>query len=403
MSVKPYKNKQGEVVPHAWLINCYPAGRKGKEIKKVVRDCTEAQAKQLELALIRQHVHKIVPHDPLVRDVVPEWLQAYALDHAMSTVGDIERAMLRLLPHFGTWHLSRLTLPLFEDYMRKRQKDTWRPPIQNPDPDKVYMSPKPVGKGRINTELKYMGMLIKYAVGKKYMLKPPFDIPQFRKLKKTSPALPTVNEVDNLLPNLHPDAYLAVLLYHDAGLRRTEALTLRTDDVYLEEEILRVIGKGNKQRTVPIVTDRLKEGLARRLQEIEEGYPYHRQLKNKGSEERRKKARINHSKSAYMILNPQTGQPYKDLRKTIENAAEKAGINKNIYNHLFRHTHATLSLEAGVDLVSVQENLGHADIGTTRGYLQARLGHRLKESQKLKAFLQKDKKRKGDDTDNGEA
>lgn len=364
MSVTPYKKKNGEIVPHAWLINCYPQGRKGKQIQKVVPDCTEAQAKQIELAIIRQHAHEVMPHDPLVRDVVHEWLKIYRLDHAESTVKDIQWALLKLLPHFGSWHMSRLTLPLFHKYMQDRSLDTWRPPVKNPDPEKTYAPPKPVGKRRINTELKYMALIVQYAVDKKYMLRPPFDIPKFKNLPKKVKILPGGDEIDRLLLKCHSDAQLAVLLYNDAGLRRDEGLNLKAEDVLLEDEVLHVLGKGNKERFVPISTDRLCAALTERIAQVPAGY---------------------------LLRNPRTGQPYKDLCKAIGAAAERAGVTKGVYNHLFRNVYTTTSLEAGVDLDTIRQNLGHADIKTTQVYLHSRMKHRIKESRKLQDYQQEER------------
>ena len=128
----------------------------------------------------------------------------------------------------------------------------------------------------------------------------------------------------------------------------------------LDDSAISVTGKGGKQRFVIIKTDRLRQALTERLAEV---------------------------KSGYLMTNPDTGAPYKNLRKAIENAAEKAGVTKRIYNHLFRHAHATRSLEAGESLEHVRQDLGHADIGTTQGYLHVMLDSRRKDAEKFQEFL----------------
>ncbi len=366
MSVRPYKDKHtGLIVPGKYIIDFYPQGRKGKQVKQVVSQVTLAQARGLELALRRQH-SQVVPHDPKVVDVMPDWLKSYALDHAASTVADIEYALKRLLEHFGQWKLSRLTLPLFEDYMRKRLSHTWRPPVRNPDPEKTYAPPKPTGKKRINTELKYMGLFLDYCIKEKHMLPLTFTIPKFKNLPRTEKVLPSVSEVDLLLTKCHANARLAVMLYNDAGLRKSEALTLRAEHVLLDDDVMLVKGKGNKERFVPIVTDQLRQELKRRIEKKPTGY---------------------------VLTSPRGDgtQPYKDLRKAIENAAERAGISKNIYNHLFRSNFATEMLESGADLDTVQHNLGHADIKTTQIYLRTKIRHRIQQSTKLEAYRQEQK------------
>ncbi len=362
MSVRPYRDKKtGDIVPNKFILDFYPKGRKGKQVKVVVDDVTEAQAHTLELACRRQANNTPVGHDPKVIDVWPDFLIHYARDHTESTIIDIQYAAVKLMAHFGDWHLSRLTLPLCEQYLDSRSKDLWRPPITGKrDPNKIYAPAKPISKGRINTELKYFSAFLTYCVAKAHMLPLMFPLPKFKRLPKVHPILPSLDEIDRLLPLLHDAAYLALLLYHDAGLRRDEALNLQTKDVMLDDSAMSVIGKGRKQRFVIIKTDRLRQALEKRLAEV---------------------------KSGGLLVNPDTGQPYKDLSKAIKNAAEKAGISLRIYNHLFRHAHATRSLEAGESLENVRQDLGHADIGTTQGYLHVMLESRRKDAEKFEEFL----------------
>jgi len=367
MSIRPYKDKEtGLIVPGKFIIEYYPQGRKGAQVRQTVSGLTLAQAQAMELQLRRQYAPE-VKHDPKVIDVVPDWLKDASLEYAPTTMTDIGYALKKLLEHFGQWKLSRLNLELFQAYMRKRMTDTWRPVVHNPDPEKTYAPAKPIGKRRINTELKYMGLFIKYCVKKHHMLPLPFQIPKFQKLPKTQKVLPSMSEVDSLLLHCHADARLAVLLYHDVGLRKTEALTLRAENVLLDDDVMLVKGKGDKERFVPIVSEQLRGELEKRLEARNEGY---------------------------VLISPRTGGPYKDLRKAIEGAAERAGISKNIYNHLFRHANATNLLEAGADLETVQHNLGHADIKTTQIYLHTKLQHRIKESRKLEKYRQEQKTRR---------
>lgn len=346
MSTVPYKNKKGEIVPDAFEIIYWASGENGKrkQVRKVIKDTTLSKAQLIELALVRQSTNAPPPHDPKVSQVWTEWIKEYARDAGTNTISDITYASLRLLPWFGEWHLSRLTLPLFTDYMDKRRRDLWRPPIKNPDPEKTYAPGKPTSKGRINTELKYFGLFIKYCVGKKYMLPLPFQIPKFKKLPKRVPNLPRENEIEKLLTKCHDDARLAVLLYNDAGLRREEGLNLTAERVFLDDDILVVIGKGDKERHVVIETDRLKEELRVRIEKV---------------------------KTGLLMRNTRTGEPYKNLRKSIETAAERAGITKNIYNHLFRHAHLTHLHDSGVPVGDIQEQAGHGSIKTTMGYIHS--------------------------------
>ena len=369
MSIRPYKDKTGQIVPGKYILDFYPLGRKGKQVRQIVSNVTEAQAQTLELTMRRKYSNAPMRHDPMVIDVWPDWLKSCAREYAASTMKDIEWAALKLLEHFGRWHLSRLVLPLFEQYMDKRRLQTWRPPIKNPNPEKTYSPGKPVSKSRINTELKYFGLFLKYCREKGHMLPLQFDLPKFRRLPKTEKILPSLDEVDTLLKHCHADAKLAVMLYHDAGLRRGEGLDLKAEDVLLDDRVLSIIGKGNKQRFVIIKSNRLHAALKERVEKIKVGY---------------------------LMRNPRktVPTPYKDLRKAIEAAAERAGISKNIFNHLFRHAHTTRSLEAGEDLEVVRINQGHEDISTTQLYLHTKLEHRIREAKKFEEYLRSTKQHK---------
>ena len=363
MTVKPYRNRKGEIVPDAWEICWYETAGEGlpkRERKKVVKNTTEANARLIGIALLRTPTETQEQHNPTVNDKWHEWLRSYSRDNSAGTITDIEYASLRLLPHFGTWRLSDLTQPLCENYMDKRLTDTWRPPIKNPDPKKTYAPAKPISKRRINTELKYFKLFLDYCIERKYMYPLPFVIPKFRKLPKRSASIPSVSEVDALLTHCHSDALLAVLLFHDAGLRKSEAFGLTVDDLLLDDDLIHVIGKGDKERYVAIPTTRLKAALDERARQRQYGL---------------------------LLPNPRTGEPYKDLRKAIEGAADRAGIHKRIYQHLFRHTYISRSHEAGVPLPEIQEQAGHADISTTRGYTHLSTRHRVQQAKLLDKHL----------------
>lgn len=363
MSVNPYKNRKGEIVPDAFELDWYESqgeGKPKKQRKKVVQNTTAGAANLIYQALLRTRPDAPTIHNPTVNDKWHEWLKHYARDNAASTIVDIQYASMRLLPHFGGWHLSQLTIALMEQYLDKRKLDTWRPPIKNPNPEKTYMPAKPISKRRINTEMKYFKLFLDYCVERHYMNPLPFQVPKFKKLPKRTASIPSIGEVNTLLEKCHDRARMAVLLYHDAGLRKMEALNLEVNDILLDDDLIHVIGKGDKERYVGIATQRLKDALEQKIKEM---------------------------KSGLLIRKPGTAEGYKDLRKAIEGAAERAGISKNIYNHLFRHSYISRSHEAGVPLPEIQDQAGHADIKTTRHYTHVSTSHRVAQSKKLDKHL----------------
>ncbi|RZM26976.1 MAG: site-specific tyrosine recombinase XerD [Pedobacter sp.] len=137
---------------------------------------------------------------------------------------------------------------------------------------------------------------------------------------------------------------------YGCGLRVSELVNLKISEVYEDEGFIKVIGKGNAERLVPIGNSALKL-LKIYLHEvrvhikIKEGYQDYIFLNNSG----KNLSRI------YVF-------------KTIKALAEKAGINKSISPHTFRHSFATHLIEGGADLRAVQEMLGHVSITTTEIY-----------------------------------
>ncbi len=142
------------------------------------------------------------------------------------------------------------------------------------------------------------------------------------------------------------DFCLIDLLY-GVGLRISEATHLRLDQLRLDESVVLVEGKGKKQRLVPL------------------GNPVARSIKEYMEKERRTKD----NKSDILVRNGR-GMPLSRMGawKIVQRLCLEAGITLAVSPHTFRHSFATHLIEAGADLRSVQEMLGHADISTTQIY-----------------------------------
>ncbi len=172
---------------------------------------------------------------------------------------------------------------------------------------------------------------------------------------KTLPQVLSVDEVVKLLEAIQGDDPLALRnqalleLIYGSGLRVSELLDLKIQDIHLTAGHVRVIGKGNKEREVP-----LGELSVIAL----------RQYLTKA----RNKLTIN-STVDYLFVN-QYGQRLsrQGFFKLLKKLAQNAGINKEVSPHTLRHSFATHLLEAGVDLRTLQSLLGHEDIQTTQIY-----------------------------------
>lgn len=195
------------------------------------------------------------------------------------------------------------------------------------------------------------------------------DPMEFIEAPRTGRKLPdvlSIEEVDAMLSAIdlsrkegHRNRALLETLY-SCGLRVSELVELKISEVYKNEGFVRVIGKGNKERLVPIGSMALDQ-LELYLKQDRIHFPI-----QKGQED-------------FIFLNL---RGKKMTRMTVFNIirdlAETCGIRKSISPHTFRHSFATHLVEAGADLRAVQEMLGHASITTTEIYTHLDR-HRLKE------------------------
>jgi integrase/recombinase XerD len=172
---------------------------------------------------------------------------------------------------------------------------------------------------------------------------------------KTLPDVLSVDEVARLLetPDLaRPLAWRdrAMLEFaYASGVRVSELTGLRVRDLHLDEEFASVIGKGSKERLVPIGR-RAVGTLSIYLRET--------------------RPRLDHGEGEGRVFLNARGRPLTRMGvwKILRAHVESAGIEKHVSPHTLRHSFATHLLEGGADLVAVQEMLGHADISTTQVY-----------------------------------
>lgn len=151
------------------------------------------------------------------------------------------------------------------------------------------------------------------------------------------------------------DAAMLELLYA-AGLRVSELLALKLRDINLEAGFVRVLGKGSKERLVPV-----GEHARQKVQEyIKTARP----------------ALLKNRTSAYLFFG-RAGRPMsrQGFWKLVKQYALAAGCDKNITPHTFRHSFASHLLEGGADLRAVQMMLGHVDISTTQIYTHVTRDH----------------------------
>jgi integrase/recombinase XerD len=187
------------------------------------------------------------------------------------------------------------------------------------------------------------------------ILKNPFGNIKNPKLPRKNIDILNQAEVSGFLENIACSTYLELRdramfeLLYSCGMRVSEIINLRLNDINIEEGLIRFIGKGSKERITPI-GETAKNFLIRYLDS------------SRSNIERE-------IKSDNVFLNSRGSSISRQgFWKILKKYAKKQNIDKNLYPHIFRHSFATHMLEEGADLRIVQELLGHSSISTTEIY-----------------------------------
>lgn len=184
----------------------------------------------------------------------------------------------------------------------------------------------------------------------------PTELLEGPRLRRKIPEVLSVHEIRQMLESidlsepqgLRNRAILETL--YACGLRVSELVNLRLTNLFLSAGFIKVLGKNNKERLVPIGSDAVK---------YLEQYLEHD----------RSRMEIKHGQENYVFLNRRGAHLTRVMVfYIIKELAQKAGIHKTISPHTFRHSFATHLVEGGADLKAVQDMLGHESITTTEIY-----------------------------------
>jgi len=169
-----------------------------------------------------------------------------------------------------------------------------------------------------------------------------------QKVEKKIPVALSSEEVSKIFNSIKNDRHrLIIELMLSSGMRVSECVSIKTNDINLNERIIKVKqGKGNKDRLTI-----LSEGTVRNIREY--------------LEER-------DDQNPYLFPGKDGHISVKLPQKIIKEAADRAGVQTNVYCHALRSTFATNLLNSGVDLKMIQDLLGHQSIKTTERYLQVK-------------------------------
>jgi len=196
-----------------------------------------------------------------------------------------------------------------------------------------------------------------YLVFEDYRETNPVDLIESPRIGRKLPDTLSLEEIDNLIahidlskPEGERNRAMIDTLY-SCGLRVSELITLNLSDLFFEEGFIKVTGKGNKQRFVPIAEHTQK------LISIYKTEKRNHQDIKKGHEDTLFLNRRGRGLTRAMIFT------------IVKNLSEKSGLQKTISPHTFRHSFATHLLENGADLRAIQQMLGHESITTTEIYM----------------------------------
>jgi integrase/recombinase XerD len=184
----------------------------------------------------------------------------------------------------------------------------------------------------------------------------PSELLETPKLRRKLPEFLNVEEIDKMLEKVDRSTaegernYSLLETLYSCGLRVSELVNLKITDLHLKDDYIKVTGKGNKERLVPI-GKRAKELINRYLKEVRIHLPIKTQAVD------------------VVYLNRRGGKLSRVMVfYVVKDLAKRAGIHKTLSPHTLRHSFATHLVEGGADLRAVQEMLGHESITTTEIY-----------------------------------
>jgi integrase/recombinase XerD len=196
-----------------------------------------------------------------------------------------------------------------------------------------------------------------FLIFEKYISQNPLRLIESPKISRKLPDTLSIEEIDLLISNLdlskeQGERNLAIIeLLYGCGLRVSELVDLKISDLFFNENFIKVTGKGNKQRLIPI-GNITKQNVNNYLQNS------------------RNKIKVVSAFNDHVFLNRRGKNLTRAMIFTIvKNLGKKANFSKSISPHTFRHSFATHLLENGADLRSIQQLLGHESITTTEIYM----------------------------------
>ncbi len=286
----------------------------------------------------------------------------------------METALQRYLDHLKVEKgLSKNTLEAygtdlhaFLGFLRVRKRGSWSEVLPQDVLEHVMkLSDRSLKARSLARHLVAIRGLYKFLMKEGDVAKNPTALVELPKAGRKLPNFLTLDEVDRLLSAAHAraqegpegvrnDAMLELL--YATGLRASELVNLTVDDLHMDRGFLKTMGKGKKERIVPMGKSA--------IQSLQFYLATSRETLRKGR-----------STQALFLTRLGKGMTRQMFWKLLKDLARRAGIRKDISPHVLRHSFATHLVQRGADLRSVQAMLGHSDISTTQIYTHLNLSH----------------------------
>lgn len=243
----------------------------------------------------------------------------------------------------------------FSLFLQKEGKAYGEVDVPTIDSFLFSLSEKKVGKRSVKRKLSALRSFYAWLVSEGKAKEDPFEFIRAPKASKALPDFLSSEEMDFLWEKLKTGdsplksrdrSILGILMF--SGLRASELVDLTMGEVDVQARALRVVGKGRKERIVPLAK-RVEEPLLEYLSSLRKDLLLGRE-------------------SPFVFLNAKGGRlTVRGLEDLLRRIGERAGV-KNLHPHALRHSFAAKLVNAGADLRTVQELLGHASVGTTAIY-----------------------------------
>ncbi|MCK5512525.1 MAG: tyrosine recombinase XerC [Thermodesulfovibrionia bacterium] len=234
---------------------------------------------------------------------------------------------------------------------------------------------KKLKKSSIARKLASIRAFYKYLYREKYVKKNPAKLVSSPKVEKYLPRFLTIDEAFALMESPKGDTFQATRdkavleLLYSSGLRVSELTMLNINDLDIKESVMRVKGKGKKERILPI---------GMKAMEAMKNYLSERILQKK--------------KSQSLFLNIRGGRlTQRSIRRIVVKYGRMIAFKGCLSPHVLRHTFATHLLHSGADLRSIQELLGHSSLSTTQKYTHVDISHLMEVYDKAHPMAREDK------------